>query len=163
MKRTVPLLLGLAVIPVVVAFKNVAPGNREDSVPIFGRPSARPVVTIGAGPATESQLARGKQVYELLCQACHMPDGRGMGNALPPLAGADFMLADRDRAAAVVLHGLSGPITVNGIGYNAAMPPLGGMLSDQQVADVLTYVFNTWDNAGEAFLPEQIRTLRYRR
>jgi mono/diheme cytochrome c family protein len=162
MKRTVPLLLGLAVIPVVVAFKTVAPNGREDGIFSYGRTAARPAVTAGAGPATDAQLARGKQVYELLCQACHMPDGRGMGNVLPPLAGADFMLADRDRAAAIVLHGLSGPIKVNGVGYNASMPPLGPMLTDQQVADVLTYVFNTWDNSGEAFTAKQIRELRFR-
>lgn len=161
MNKVLLLLLVAAIIPVAVAFKRM-PANASDGVPSFGRVPARaalPPEPTGL-VATPEQLARGRQVYEMLCQACHMPDGRGMGNALPPLAGADYMLVDRDRAARTVLHGLTGPITVNGVGFNAAMPALGSMLTDQQVADVLTYVFNSWGNTGDAFTAARIRALR---
>lgn len=157
MNKALPLLLAVGIIPAVVAFKRMP--SSADGVPTYGRLPHGPAGPT-AGPATPDQLARGRQVYEMLCQACHMPDGRGMGTALPPLAGADYLFADRDRAARVVLHGLSGPITVNGVGFNAAMPALGAMLTDQQVADVLTYVFNTWGNTGDAFTAARVRTLR---
>ena len=159
MRRSVLFLALVAAIPAVVAFKRVVP-RAGDAVPFYGRPAGAALAEDVALPAAPDQLARGRQVYELLCQACHMPDGRGMGTALPPLAGADYLLADRTRAIGVVLHGLSGPITVNGLGYNAAMPALGTMLSDQQVADVLTYVTNTWGNTGDAFTAAQVRAVR---
>jgi len=70
--------------------------------------------------------------------------------AFPPLANSDFMLADRDRAVRVVLKGLTGPVTVNGVTLNSAMPPQEAVLTDAQIADVLTYVFNSWGNSGDA-------------
>lgn len=155
--RALPVAL-VVLIPVIVAFRNALPARSEE-IPTYGRFStAEPLPADGA--VTAAQLSRGRVVYEMLCQACHMPDGGGMGSALPPLAGADYLLEDRVRAARIVLHGLSGPITVNGLGFNAAMPALGGMLTDQQVADVLTFVFNSWGNTGPAFSAHQIRNLR---
>lgn len=159
--RLLPFLLIPALIAAGLAFRRPTPPENE--IPHYGsRPAAGSGGAI-ATPAAESdhaQLARGQQIYAMLCQACHLPDGQGMMGALPPLAGSDFLLADPARAGRAVLHGLSGPITVNGVGYNAAMPALGGMLSDQQVADVLTYVFNAWGNTGPVFTAAQVRTWR---
>jgi nitrite reductase (NO-forming) len=73
-----------------------------------------------------------------------MANGEGLPNVFPPLAGSDYLKADKDRAIKVVLKGLSGPITVNGKPYNNLMPPQA--YTDDQVADVLTYVMNTWGN-----------------
>lgn len=114
----------------------------------------------GAGPATPAQLANGARVYRTLCVSCHLPDGKGMISVIPPLVGSDYMLADRARSVRVVLKGLSGPITVNQVGYNAVMPPLEAVLSDRQVADVLTYVYNSWGNRGEAFDPAAVGAIR---
>lgn len=104
-----------------------------------------------AGLATAAQLANGAKVYRTLCVSCHLPDGKGMFSVIPPLAGSDYMLADRERAIRGVLKGVSGPITVNQVAYNGAMPPLEAVLTDRQVADVLTYVYNSWGNQGDAF------------
>ncbi|MDZ7671085.1 MAG: cytochrome D1 domain-containing protein [Gammaproteobacteria bacterium] len=93
----------------------------------------------------EARIEAGKAAYESYCQSCHQPDGTGMGNVFPPLAGSDYLLEDKHRAIEVVLDGLSGPIEVNGQTYDAVMPNLA-YLSDQQVADILTYVLNSWDN-----------------
>jgi nitrite reductase (NO-forming) len=114
-----------------------------------------------AGLSKDIQGERGKQVYLGLCYACHQPDGRGLPGAFPPLARSDFMLADRERAIRIVLKGLSGPVTVNGVTLNSAMPPLEGVLTDEQVADVLTYVFNAWDNDGASFKPAQVKAIRH--
>ncbi|MBS0631404.1 MAG: nitrite reductase, copper-containing [Verrucomicrobia bacterium] len=113
-----------------------------------------------AGLTKEMQIEKGKQVYMGLCFACHQPDGNGLPNIFPPLAKSDFLLADRDRAVRIVLKGLVGPLTVNGKKFDSAMPPQEAALTDQQVADVLTYIFNTWGNSGEAFTTDQVKAIR---
>jgi nitrite reductase (NO-forming) len=115
-----------------------------------------------AKAAAPEQMARGARVYRSLCLACHLPDGRGFPGVCPPLAEADYLLADRARAIRIVLRGLKGPIVVNGETYNGDMPPLADVLSDQQVADVLTYAFNSWGNTGPAFHERDVAAVRAR-
>ena len=110
-----------------------------------------PVDRSSAGFAHAGQMANGAKVYRTLCVSCHLPDGKGMFSVIPPLVGSDYMMADRERTIRGVLKGVSGPITVNQVAYNSVMPPLEAVLSDRQVADVLTYVFNSWGNQGDAF------------
>jgi nitrite reductase (NO-forming) len=92
----------------------------------------------------EIRMERGKKVYLTSCFACHMATGEGLPNIFPPLAKSDFLKADTDRAIKAVLKGLSGPITVNGQKYNNMMPPQD--VTDDQAADVLTYIMNEWGN-----------------
>jgi nitrite reductase (NO-forming) len=90
------------------------------------------------------QMERGKKIYLSSCFACHMQDGKGLAGIFPPLAGSDYLKADRDRAIRIPIKGLNGPIVVNGQNYNNMMPPQN--LTDEQVADVMTYVMNSWGN-----------------
>jgi len=113
-----------------------------------------------AGLTKEMQAEKGKQVYMGLCFACHQPDGKGMPNVFPPLAGSDYLLADRERAIRVVLKGMTGPVVVNGKKYDSAMPPQEAALTDAQVADVLTYITNAWGNSGDAFTTDQVKSVR---
>ena len=106
------------------------------------------------------QIEKGKQVFMGLCFACHQPDGKGMPGIFPPLAGSDFLQADHDRAVRIVLKGLSGPVTVNGATINSAMPPQEAVLTDAQIADVLTYVLNSWGNKGDAVSTDQVKAIR---
>jgi nitrite reductase (NO-forming) len=106
------------------------------------------------------QSERGKQVYMGVCFACHMPDGKGLPNVFPPLAGSDYLLADRDRAIRIVLKGLMGPVTVNGATFNSAMPPQEAALTEQQIADVLTYVSTNMGNKGSAFTVDDVRRVK---
>jgi len=92
----------------------------------------------------EIQMERGKKVFLSACFACHMQEGQGLPAVFPPLAGSDFLKADKDRAIRIPIKGLSGPIVVNGKPYNNVMPPQ--QFSDDQLADVLTYVMNSWGN-----------------
>lgn len=108
-----------------------------------------------AGLNKEMQFEKGKQVYMQLCFACHLPDGKGLPAVFPPLAASDYMLEDRARSARIVKKGLTGPITVNGQNYNSAMPPTD--LTETQIADVLTYVYNAWGNQGESFTVDEVR------
>jgi len=94
----------------------------------------------------EEQMSMGKRTYEQNCQACHQVEGKGLSTAFPPLANSDFLNANHKRAISVVKHGLSGKIKVNGRTFNSVMPSLA--LSDNDIANVLTYVLNSWDNKG---------------
>ena len=90
------------------------------------------------------KLKDGKQVYMNTCFACHQAEGQGIPNAFPPLAKSDYLNADVERAIGVVLNGLTGEITVNGKKYNSVMTRQ--TLTDEEVADVMTYVYNSWGN-----------------
>jgi len=113
-----------------------------------------------AGLTKEMQAEKGKQVYMGLCFACHQPDGKGLPGVFPPLVGSDFLLADRERAIRVVLKGLTGPVVVNGVKFDSAMPPQEAALTDAQIADVLTYITNAWGNQGDAFTTDQVKAIR---
>ena len=95
-----------------------------------------------------ADMQAGRQVFKQICFSCHQTNGQGLAGVFPPLAKSDFLLADPGRAVGIVLHGRQGPITVNGKKYNNVMPQLH--LSDRQVADVVTYILNSWGNAGGA-------------
>jgi nitrite reductase (NO-forming)/hydroxylamine reductase len=107
----------------------------------------------------KARLPEGAKVFETYCQACHQANGQGLPGAFPPLAKSDYLLADPKRGIAAVLSGLSGPITVNGQKFDSVMPHLN-YLSDQQIADALTYVLNSWGNDGGVIVPEQVAEAR---
>lgn len=111
-----------------------------------------------AGLTKEAQIQRGKRVFMQTCFACHQPDGKGLLNIFPPLAGSDFLKADRERPIRIVTKGLTGPVTVNGNSFNNVMPPQ--VLTDQQIADVLTYVTNDWGNGGEPYTVDDVRRVK---
>jgi len=103
----------------------------------------------------EIVMEKGKRVYTQLCFACHQPEGQGMPGVFPPLAGSDFLMADTKRAITALIGGLSGPVTVNKQTYNSVMPP--SMLSDEQIASVLTYVRNSWGNTGDVVTVGEVK------
>ncbi len=103
-------------------------------------------------------MERGKRVYANICAACHQAGGQGIAGAFPPLAGSDYLNADKARAIGIVTHGLSGKVTVNGKPFDSMMPSLS--LSDDDVANVLTYVYNTWNNAGHTVKPAEVAAAR---
>ncbi len=108
-------------------------------------PSAvKPVASVANN--LEQRVNLGKAVYAQNCQACHQAEGQGIAGAFPPLAKSDYLNADVSRAIGVVAHGLEGQIKVNGQVYNSTMPKI--KLSDEEIANVLTYVYNNWGNKG---------------
>ena len=108
-----------------------------------------------------ASIKRGEEVYTANCVTCHMQKGEGMEGAYPPLAKADFLAKDKTgrQAIGVVLNGMAGEITVNGKKYNVPMPAQH-YLSDQQIADVLNYVRNSWGNKGKAITEEMVKAER---
>jgi nitrite reductase (NO-forming) / hydroxylamine reductase len=106
-----------------------------------------------------AQVADGKKVYDTICYACHQPDGKGLPGAFPPLAGSDYLLGNPDRAAHVVVFGLTGEVEVNGVKYNSVMPAMT-QLSDKEIADALTYAMNSWGNKGGAVSTTNVAAAR---
>ncbi|MCL8006602.1 cytochrome c [Gelidibacter japonicus] len=95
-------------------------------------------------PELKESIARGAAVYDEFCMSCHMPDGKGVSEVYPPLANSDYLMKKRQESIKAVKYGLSGEITVNGVKYNSAMAALG--LYDDEVADVMNYILNSWGN-----------------
>ena len=104
------------------------------------------------------QIAFGRRIFEQNCSPCHQPDGRGIPGAFPPLARSDFLNADFRRAIGIVINGKTGPVTVNGATFNSVMP--AHALTDDNVANLLTYVFSQWGNSAVVVTPEQVRAVR---
>jgi mono/diheme cytochrome c family protein len=119
---------------------------------------AQPAIKKTADPFKESIL-RGEKVYIANCQSCHMPAGEGIPGVFPPLAKSDYLMKDQKRAIRSVLHGVSGEITVNGQLYSMEMPGQEH-LTDQEVADVLNFVQNSWGNKAKAIVPALIKAER---
>lgn len=106
----------------------------------------------------EERMKAGATVYKQSCAACHQTNGEGVPHAFPPLAKSDFLMADKTRAIRTVVHGLQGKVTVNGQEYDGVMPALG--LNDEDIANVLTYVRNSWGNKGDMVTPAQVKAQR---
>jgi nitrite reductase (NO-forming)/hydroxylamine reductase len=114
--------------------------NAEDPVAVH-----RAEVSAGGKPSP-TQMEAGAKAFQSACQACHQADGKGLPGAFPPLAGSDYLKADKHRAVKNVLQGLTGPVVVNGATFNSVMPPMT-QLSDAEIADALTFAMNSWGNA----------------
>src|SRR5579872_6760935 len=104
------------------------------------------------------RIELGRRLFTSVCAACHQPTGRGLPNVFPPLAGSDFLNADKNRAVKTVINGRQGEIIVNGMKFNNSMPKFP--LSDDDIANVLTFVYSSFGNAGLEVNPEEVKVLR---
>ncbi len=100
----------------------------------------------------QQQFERGREVYRSVCQGCHQPDGRGLQRIAPSLIGSAFALAPADVPVRILLHGKEGS--------TGLMPPVGGALDDQQIADVLTYVRREWGQRAEPIDTAAVTAIR---
>lgn len=125
---------------------------------IQNMPKVNGVEKSTAAKTVPEQIKSGKELFGRTCFACHQPEGQGVPNAFPPLAKSDFLNANPDRAIGAVLHGLSGEITVNGKKFNNVMTSQN--LTDQEVADVLTYVYSSWGNNKTVITPAKVKAIR---
>jgi nitrite reductase (NO-forming) len=104
------------------------------------------------------RMEAGKTFFQQTCAACHQANGEGLENIFPPLAKSDYLMADKKRAIHVVLKGLQGDVIVNGKKYNNVMPMLN--LSDEDAANVLTYIRNSWGNKDGEVTPAEVKKER---
>ncbi|MCB9426514.1 MAG: nitrite reductase, copper-containing [Flavobacteriales bacterium] len=122
-------------------------------------PTSKDVVSAPASAKSlEEQIQFGKQTYMQTCFACHQSEGQGVPNVFPPLAKSDYLNANVNRSIGIVLNGLSGEITVNGKQYNSVMTKQ--MLSSEEIANVLTYVYNSWGNSNKVVTKEMVENVK---
>ncbi len=137
-------------------------GKREDRVylPEGSTPQTMPDPgkPLAAAANKSERVERGKNVFTTNCVACHQANGEGIPAAFPPLAASDYLNADKARAIKAVIHGLTGEVTVNGLKFNSVMPAMA--LNDEDVANVLTYVYSVWNNNGTEVTPQEVAEVR---
>lgn len=108
-------------------------------------------------------LEKGKDVYNnssLACKTCHQEDGKGQSGVFPPLVGQKDHMGDCVKHAAIVIYGLMGEMTVDGVVYNGAMTPQGTMLNDLEIAAVISYERQSWGNDYGFCMPEDVAKAR---
>lgn len=115
----------------------------------------------GKGGGLAAAIARGKVVYESTCLPCHQADGLGVPNMNPPLSRTKWVLGDKAKLAQIVLNGLpGGQIDIDGDTFHNPMPAQASVLSDQQIADVLTYVRNNFGNKASVVTMAEVKAVR---
>jgi len=115
----------------------------------------------GAPKSKAERVQSGRRLFGSICAACHQPTGLGRVNMFPPLAGSDYLNADKSRAINIVVFGRQGEVVVNGLKYNNNMPSFP--LTDEDIANVLTYVYNSFGNSGLEVTPEEVAVQRTHR
>jgi nitrite reductase (NO-forming) len=115
----------------------------------FVLPAALMIVAIALTGADQATMDRGAKVYKGYCSSCHQANGQGLSTIYPPLAKSDWLKnTPKEKVIEAVVYGLKGPITVNGKKYNGVMNPLPTNFKDEDIAAVITYVYNSWGNQG---------------
>jgi mono/diheme cytochrome c family protein len=117
-------------------------------------------VSCNSPASTASAMKRGEQIYKQTCLPCHQADGSGVQGLNPPLKNSAYVTGKDSRLIGIVLNGLSDGVEINGDAYTNPMPPFGGILNDNEIADVLTYVRNSFGNTAKEISVAQIRSER---
>jgi len=146
--------------------KDIYSGKEVDAMYLGDRaqPNLQAVAAAADAHATgtltqEDQVKAGQALFAGTCSTCHQANGEGLSGVFPPLAGSSVLKQDPKRIVQIMLHGLNGPITVNGKDYNSTMPPMS-QLTDDEVANIGTYVLNSWGNPGGRVTKEEAAAAR---
>ena len=107
----------------------------------------------------KAKMESGKKVFQLYCQTCHMEDGGGVPGMNAPLTGSKYIAGDKEKLISIVLHGSAAFANDAERKYQNKMPALAS-LSDQEIADVLTYIRNSFTNKAAAVDAEDVKQVR---
>lgn len=117
-------------------------------------PPVRPL-----SPEQQARFEAGKELYAVVCGACHQPHGNGQEGLAPPLANSEWATGSEERLIRISLQGLRGPVKVNGKTFQLEMPAMA-VLEDEQIAAVLTYIRREWGNAAAPVEPKSVAKIR---
>ena len=120
----------------------------------------RSIEVVNAGGAQVVAAIDGGEIFQGKCVACHQANGAGVPGVFPPLAGSEWVLGNPERLAHIPLHGIQGKLTVKGIAYNGMMPVFSEILTDGEIAAVLTYIRSQWGNKADAVIEEMVKKVR---
>jgi nitrite reductase (NO-forming) len=148
--------------------KAIYSGKEVDEMYLGDRaqPNLAAVATAAAAASSgkltvAQQIKAGQALFAGTCSTCHQADGRGLEGVFPPLAKSDWIAREPEIPATAMLHGLQGKITVNGKDYTSVMPPMS-QLTDDEVANIATYVLNSWGNPGGRVTKDEAAEIRKR-
>ena len=109
--------------------------------------------------SAQQSLKEGQAVFKKYCISCHQADGAGVPHMAPPLIKTKYVLGDKEDMIKIVLNGLKG-VEINEQTYYNPMPPLGTVLKDKEIADVLTYVRSSFGNKASTVTVEDVKKAR---
>ncbi|OGB48649.1 MAG: cytochrome C oxidase Cbb3 [Burkholderiales bacterium RIFCSPLOWO2_12_FULL_65_40] len=136
-------LFGVGYIVLSEPFGNSALGDRRTVADLSG-----------PAPAAAGAAVDGKALFAAQCAACHQATGQGLPGVFPPLAGSEWVKGEPRVLANILLHGVTGPITVAGKSYEGAMPAFR-QLGDAELAAVASYIRSAWGNQAAPLTPER--------
>ena len=146
--------------------KSIYSGKEVDSVYLGDRAGpnldavTKATASLASGTLTvQDQVHAGEALFAGTCSVCHQANGAGLAGVFPPLAKSDYLGTDTKRAVDVVLRGLAGKVRVNGSDYDSVMPPMN-QLNDDAIANILTYVLNSWGNPGGSVSADDVKKRR---
>ena len=119
----------------------------------------KPPVVVGSKSTLQSATTRGKLVYSVNCLSCHQANGSGVGNLNPPLYGTEWVTGNKNTLIQMVLKGSKGQVEIDGEKFHNTMPAQAH-LTDQQIADVLTYIRNGFGNKASIISPAEVKAQR---
>ena len=117
------------------------------------------ILSIFFQPLPKDSMERGKKVYDQYCMPCHMPDGSGVPRLNPPLIKTTYVIGEKKRFIEIVLKGFDEQVEIEGDYYTNVMAP-HDFLTDEQVADVVTYVRNSFGNKASIATPAEVKAVR---
>ena len=146
--------------------KSIYSGKEVDSAYLGDKAGSLAAVTTAAESAAagtlsaEQQVDAGKSLYAGTCSVCHQDNGAGLPGVFPPLAKSDYVASHtKEELIRIVLNGLTGPVKVNGQDYNSVMPPMS-QLTDDEVANILTFVRREWNDQGDVVTKAEVAAQR---
>ena len=107
----------------------------------------------------KASMERGKKIYDTYCMACHQADGSGVSGLNPPLIKTKWVLGDKKQLITILLKGMDEPIEVNGEEYSNVMAS-HAFLKDEEIADVLTFIRNSFGNKASAVTTAEVKGVR---
>ncbi|MEO6117964.1 MAG: cytochrome c [Methylotenera sp.] len=130
------------------------------SAPEDGDNRPQQVAMTGDCAATDKVAIDGGAIFQGKCVACHQATGQGITGLFPPLAASEWVTGKPEALANILLHGVSGKLTVKGVAYNGQMPHFKELLTDEEIAAVLTHIRSQWGNKAEAIDAKLVATVR---
>jgi len=146
--------------------KAIYSGKEVDAMYLGDRAQAnlQPVAVAAEAAKTgaltkDDQVKAGQALFAGTCSTCHQANGEGLQGVFPPLAKSSVLKENPKRIVEIMLHGLNGPVTVNGQSFNSTMPPMT-QLTDDEVANIGTFVLNSWGNPGGQIHKDEVAERR---
>jgi nitrite reductase (NO-forming) len=139
--------------------KEIYSGKIRDEIYLAEVETIQKVTTpkVHMAKSKEERIKFGAETFKQICITCHQEKGQGIPDTYPPLAKSDY-IKNKTKAIEAVVHGLEGKVKVNGKVFDNIMPPWE--LSDEEIANVLTFVYNSWGNGGTVVTTKEVQKVR---